>query len=169
MIILGYSTEFTGRFTLDRKLEDKHYNYLKLFSYHRHMKIKPHNLTKEMIDAGVDAGLDGAFFAFDFINKSSEYNKYFSIISYNEPPELCPGLWCQWIPSYDKLGIEWDGGEKFYNHPEWIEFIQVHFLNKWNYKLSGSVFFQGEDYRDKGYIRVKNNKIFIDNEILIFE
>ena len=27
-----------------------------------------------------------------------------------------PGIWCQWVPTDDGKGIEWDGGEKFYNY-----------------------------------------------------
>ncbi len=166
---MGYTTEFTGRFILDRKLEDKHSNYLKAFSAHRHMKIKPLDLTKEMIDAEIEPGPEGSFFAYDYTRNYYKNNTYFTIIDVNEPPELCPGLWCQWIPSADGLGIEWDGGEKFYNYLEWIQFIKVYFLDKWNYKIYGNVFFQGEDENDKGYIRVKDNEIVIDKDILFFE
>jgi hypothetical protein len=32
-----------------------------------------------------------------------------------------PGFWCQWVPSADGCGIEWDGGEKFYAYDKWLQ------------------------------------------------
>jgi hypothetical protein len=73
-----------------------------------------------------------------------------------------PGLWCQWVVIDNKY-IEWDGGEKFYNYIEWIEYIIKNFLTKWDVKLNGVVEWEGEDKEDIGKIVIQ------DNEIKVFE
>lgn len=77
------------------------------------------------------------------------------IINYNEPYGTQPGLWCQWIVLEQSL--IWDGGEKFYNYREWLEYLIAEFFIPWGYALNGQITFQGEDRDDCGYIRVQNN------------
>jgi hypothetical protein len=35
---------------------------------------------------------------------------------------------CGWIPTDDGTAIVWDGSEKFYNGPEWMQYLIDHFL-----------------------------------------
>ena len=51
-----------------------------------------------------------------------------------------PGLWCGWRPNEDGTVIEHDGGEKFYDYTEWIQYLVHHFLEPWGYKLNGDVY-----------------------------
>lgn len=126
-------------------------------------------------------GREGEYFAKD--DGCSGQNHDASIIDNNTPPgqldydslpfeqrwtaneklmkegKCQPGLWCQWIISEDGTQLEWDGGEKFYNYIEWLEYYISHFFKKWGIKLNGEIEWQGEDHSDKGIIVVRNNKV----------
>ena len=82
-----------------------------------------------------------------------------SVIDHNDPPKNQPGLWCQWVPSADGGGIEWNGGEKFYYYVEWLNYIIKNFLIPWGLVLNGTVKWRGEDFDDAGKILVKDNVV----------
>jgi len=68
-------------------------------------------------------------------------------------------LWLQWIPTEDKMGLEWDQGEKFYEAETWIEYLINKILEPNGYIVNGTVNAQGEDPGDKYNITVINNKV----------
>lgn len=70
-----------------------------------------------------------------------------------------PSNYCQWVPSKDGAGIEWDQNEKFYGYVEWLELLIDRFIKPWGYVLSGRVEWQGEEGKDQGVIHVKDNRI----------
>ena len=70
-----------------------------------------------------------------------------------------PQSWCQWTPTEDGLGLEWDGGEKFYCYTEWLHHIIRKYLTPWGITLSGSVKWQGEETGDVGMLVVANNEV----------
>jgi hypothetical protein len=70
-----------------------------------------------------------------------------------------PGLWCQWVPNEDGTALVWDGGEKFYEYVEWIEYIITNFLKPWGIVANGQVEWQGEERDDHGVIDVKDNVV----------
>ena len=145
---MGYTTDFEGRFKLNKKLDEDTHNYLCKFSETRRMKRKfPNN----------EHGVDGEFFVDGGGDFGQEHDA--SVVNYNQPPKTQPGLWCQWTPSDDGMFIEWNGGEKFYDYVEWLTYITKNFLEPKGYKLSGEVFWQGEDSGDRGIIVVLNNQI----------
>jgi hypothetical protein len=154
---MGYTTEFEGKFTVDPPLRPEHAVYLRAFSDTRRMGRRP-DMTKLRPDpvrvaAGIpEVGLEGGFFVGEGGFKGQ--GDGLDIISFNDHPIGQPGLWCQWIPSEDDTAIAWNGGEKFYNYVEWLQYIVDQFLNRWGYTLSGSVTYQGEDPEDRGAIRV---------------
>ena len=80
---------------------------------------------------------------------------------YNEVEPGLPGLWCQWIPNRNNTGIEWDGGEKFYDYIEWLQYIIDNFLEPEGYEITedSKVSYRGEKFEDVGYIYVKNGKV----------
>jgi hypothetical protein len=92
----------------------------------------------------------------DHYNILVEFNKQRHNKDVN--PEF-PGYWCQWQPSKDGTEIEWDGGEKFYNYEEWLEYLIQHFLEPWGYVLNGTVKWSGEDAEDIGSITVTDNVV----------
>lgn len=80
-----------------------------------------------------------------------------------------PGFWCQWIPTNDAKGIEWDGNEKFYNYVEWLQVIIDKFLIPNGYVLNGEVQWEGEESGDLGNIVVKDNIITVQQGKVVYE
>jgi len=160
---MGYTTEFEGRFNLDKPLSQAHKSYLQAFADTRRMKrdaTKTANMPDSLRDAvGLPLGVDGEFFVGASAEGDYGQSKTDDIIDYNEPPTTQPGLWCQWDPSEDGMGIEWNGMEKFYSYIDWLQYLVSKFLQPWGYTLSGSVRWQGEDSSDFGEIVVYNNAI----------
>ena len=70
-----------------------------------------------------------------------------------------PCIYCQWMPTHDGTGIQWDTGEKFYGWLEWLEFIIQHCLKSWGYVLNGEVRWRGDGLDDSGIIYVKDNRV----------
>lgn len=158
---MGYSTEFYGQFELDRPLTAEHSHYLTQFSETRRMK-RDENKARQLEDdvrhvVGLPVGRFGEYFVGGLGFRGQYHDS--SIIDYNDPPPSQPGLWCQWTPSLDGKYIEWDGGEKFYDYVDWLNYIIHHFLIPWGYTLSGSVAWEGEDEDDTGVITVVNNRV----------
>jgi hypothetical protein len=147
---MGYTTDFYGAFDLDKPLTVDQAAYLKMFSHTRRMARDPKKILKlekpnqECLDllkkVGLDLGPQGEHYCSggDFGQDADE-----SILDYNSSGNKSildssgnqPGLWCQWVPTNDRKGIEWDGGEKFYAYVEWIIFIIEHFLKPWGRTL----------------------------------
>lgn len=144
---MGYTTFFTGRFSVDRPLDDATFEFLRKLNDTRRMK---RSLPEEFgvdgelyVDGGGDCGQD----------------EEDSIVDYNEPPSTQPSLWCGWKPTEDRIHIEWDGAEKFYGYVEWIEWIIVKILRPRNYQLNGTVEWSGEDQSDTGVIYIEHNNV----------
>lgn len=70
-----------------------------------------------------------------------------------------PSFYCQWVPNDDGTELQWDGGEKFYEYVEWLEYLIKHFIEPWGRKLNGSVDWRGEEWDDAGTIIVTDNKV----------
>jgi len=158
---MGYTTEFSGQFDLDKPLTPEHAAYLRQFAQMRHMErnaVKTAKLDDSIREAvGLPVGPEGAY----FVRDGDRYGQFSrpDVLDYNKPPKGQPGLWCQWVPTDDLKGIEWDGGEKFYEYVAWLKYIIEHFLKPWGYVLSGSVEFQGEQFDDRGLIVVQDNDV----------
>jgi hypothetical protein len=146
---MGYTTDFSGRFDLNKELSPKMKQYLTLFNETRRMQRN----TDEVF------GVQGEFYVFGggSFGQANEPN----IIDFNEPPTTQPSLWNQWTPTQDGMGIEWDNGEKFYNYTEWLVYIINKILAPNGYILNGVVQWQGEENGDVGEIFVENNRVFI--------
>lgn len=70
-----------------------------------------------------------------------------------------PGYYCQWVPTKDGLGIEWDGNEKFYDYVEWLEYLIKNYFEPWGIKVNGAIRYQGEEIGDVGRVEVKDNVV----------
>lgn len=186
---MGYTTEFSGRFKLNRKLYPTHALYLKRFAEIRHMRRDvgviadgslrlipdwqgapiPSTPRMALFNAAVEhseqlrkaVGLPMGMEGAYFLGDESYYGqtKDNSILDYNTEPRGVPGLWCKWVPTEDGLGIEWNGHEKFYDYVKWLEYLIEHFLKPWGYVVSGIVTFQGEEPDDHGSIEVVDNVV----------
>jgi len=158
---MGYTTYFSGEFKLDKPLAPEHKAYLEKFSQTRRVKrdaAKAALLPDPVREAaGLPIGSEGAYFVGG--TGCAGQDRDDSILDYNRAPKDQPGLWCQWQPDEDGEYIEQDGGEKFYNYTEWIEYLIEHFLAPWGYTVNGEVDWDGEESGDDGTITVENNVV----------
>lgn len=147
---MGYSTDFNGKFKLNKTLTPSLKEFLTKLNDTRRMG---RNVSSN------DFGVEGEFFV-DGEGFKGQGNGS-SVIDHNTPPKTQPGLWCQWIPTDDGNALEWDGGEKFYHYIEWLNYIIEKILKPNGYIVNGTVDWTGEDASDVGEMIVKNNKITI--------
>lgn len=143
---MGYTTDFNGRFDLDKRLDDETFDFLNKLARTRRVKRKIEGF-----------GVEGEFFVDGDGFMGQDHDD--TIIDGNQPPSTQPSLWCQWVPTEDHMGIEWDGGEKFYHYVDWIEYIISKVLAPKGYTLNGEVGYQGEDLDDFGIIGIIYNAV----------
>ena len=153
---MGYTTNFKGKFTLDKPLRPEHTAYLHAFADTRRMKRDPHKASmmpdQRRAAVGLPIGVEGGYFVggYGFAGQDRDA----SIIDYNQEPTEQPGLWCKWIPTDDGTGIKWSGAEKFYDYVEWLNYLIDHFLTPWGYEISGKVAYSGESRGDVGHVKI---------------
>jgi len=103
---MGYTTDFTGRVTIDPPLNAAEFDYLKRFADSR-------RFTR----------IDGPYALHEDGFRGPR------IINYNQPPEGQPSLWCNFEPvSADGASLEWNGAEKFYDAEIWMQYLIDTFL-----------------------------------------
>jgi hypothetical protein len=146
---MGYTTDFSGQFDFNKQLSPKMQQYLKLFNETRRMK---RNVDEVF-------GVQGEFFVFGGGSYGQAHEP--NIIDFNNQPSTQPSLWCQWTPTEDGMGIEWDGGEKFYSYTEWLVYLINKILAPNGYVLNGVVEYSGEETGDVGEIVVVDNRVFV--------
>ena len=147
---MGYTTDFWGDFTIDKELDDETYKLMNGL-----------NETRRMARSlGPEYGTEGEFYVDGGGHAGQDRED--SIIDYNTPPSTQPGLWCQWRVADNMRTIEWDGGEKFYNYVEWMEYLIDKVLAPRGYVVNGNCSWQGEDTDDKGVLYVENNRVFTE-------
>ena len=69
-----------------------------------------------------------------------------------------PGFYCQWVFNRETCTIEWDGGEKFYEYIQWLQFV-FEKCDELNLSANGKISWQGDNYQDQGEIIVEKNLI----------
>lgn len=166
---MGYTTEFYGEVTVTPPLNEAERTYLRRFSE-----------TRRMFRANGPYYLGTGQFGQD---------EEPDVWDYNRPPAGQPGLWCQWVPTADGTGIEWDGGEKFYDAPEWMAYIIDHFLRghavastrtadhdhrqfaefTFDHHVNGMIEAQGEDPDDRWRLVVTDNVVTTQTGRVVFE
>ena len=161
---MGYSTDFIGSLKFNKDVPIELQRYINRFSCTRRMprdnaKIKEiYPNWKELCFFG-ELGTMGEYFV------PYGHNDYDdSVIDHNGfRVSVHPGLWCQWVIEGNEL--VWDGGEKFYNYVEWLQYLIDNFFDPLGYELSGDIAWQGEDPDDCGVIHVANNYIEVQHGI----
>lgn len=167
---MGYSTSFVGRFEITNgPMSKAHAEYLREFSKTRRMQRDIAKLEQCLAKgtfkdplreaAGLPLGNQGGYFVGGRGYMGQDMDS--SILDHNEPPVSQPGLWCSWTVTKDNQSIEWNKAEKFYHYIEWLEYLIVHFLNRWGYQIRGDVSWQGGHKDDKGVIVVRNNRVTV--------
>ena len=143
---MGYTTEFRGQFNLNKELDDDTFNLLTGLAG-----------TRRMARDIEGFGEEGEFFidGKGFMGQDKDE----TVIDQNRPPKTQPSLWLQWVPTDDRMGIEWDCGEKFYHYVEWIEYLIEKILAPRGYVLNGDVEWCGEEWDDTGTISIVDNVV----------
>ena len=144
---MGYTTDFEGSFNITPVLSQKDNEFLTKFSETRRMAR----------NVGPEYGIEGEFYV-DGTGWAGQDSDT-TVIDYNRPPSTQPGLWCQWVPTDDGSELVWDGGEKFYNYVEWLQYLIDKILAPRGYTLNGECQWFGENRDDVGVIIVENNKV----------
>ncbi len=70
-----------------------------------------------------------------------------------------PTYYCQWIPTKDRMGLEWDKNEKFYFGHEWLVYLIERFFIPWGYTLNGESPWYIDDFEEAGVLRVADNLV----------
>ncbi len=168
---MGYQTDFEGEFTLDRPLDDETYAFLCKLAKTRRMARDTSKLPAPDADHssfGFETwGRDGAY----YVHGGGVYGQErdASVLEPEAAPHGQPGPWCQWVPSDDRLHIGWDGGEKFYDYEEWLQWIVHHVLAPRGYHLSGEIEWQGEEPSDRGKLILDRNALTVKIARVVYD
>jgi len=167
---MGYSTEFAGVVKVDPPLNEAEADYLRRFSGSRRM-----------------VRTRGPYFAEPGDNFGQGPAE--DVLDSSHPDPSQPGLWCQWVPTADGAGIEWDGGEKFYYGAEWMTYLIDTFLKPgararyvegeyadpafarftFDHRCDGEVEAQGEDRGDRWLLVVADNEVAVRQGRVVYE
>ena len=150
---MGYTTRFFGRFNLDRTLDEATWRLLHGIESTRRMR---RDLARVMpADAAAAFGTEGEFYFGGTGCRGGDEDE--TVVDGNLPPSTQPGLWCDWRPTADRKGLEWNGAEKSYASAAWIRYLIDRVLAPRGYVLDGSVSWQGEREDDVGRLVVERN------------
>ncbi len=79
--------------------------------------------------------------------------------NFTDTPDRLPDSYLQWQPTEDGQGLEWNGGEKFYEYVHWLRWLIKHYFMPRDIVLNGDIQWQGEETGDIGILRVIDNKV----------
>lgn len=96
---MGYNTFFEGQISVQPPLNEHEISFLRDYQ---------NNTRHTDPDAGVLVINDG--------------------LRGNTPQHGRPSIWLHWLPTDDGEALEWDGGEKTYDHAEWLTWLIDHLL-----------------------------------------
>jgi hypothetical protein len=167
---MGYTTDFSGEFTIDKPVDEETYKLLNGLNRTRRMKRSVPELAKRLKITTAACkklyGTDGEFWI-EGIDNSGQA-KTPDILKYNDPPATQPGLWNQWCILEDAQTLAWDEGEKFYNYIEWITYLIDRILKPRGYTVSGEVSWHGEEDDDQGIIEVIDNVVRVKEAVTFY-
>lgn len=158
---MGYTTNFTSKFTISPPLDADQTAYLQALCNTRRMARKI-NVLKKMPDplrlaVGLPLGEEGEYFVGGGGWAGQDHDV--SIIDYNDCASTQHGLWCKWTVTDNGKHLQWSGAEKFYAYEDWLKYIAENFLKPWGKTLNGDVKWRGEDNTDRGVLIAQNNNI----------
>lgn len=176
---MGYTTTFEGRYNFNKKITKELANFINGLCSTRRMKRDVSIIKEVFPDWAVncfngDLGINGEFFVGSKENYGQVHDD--SILDYNNPPATQPSLWLQWVVKPDdkkdidenefNAHIEWDGGEKFYEYDNWLEYLCDKILTPSGYFINGITLAVGEESEDASWIVVENNRVFVFSAML---
>lgn len=153
---MGVTTEYLGRIEIVPGLNQAEYDYLRAFAYSRRC-FRPAG-PYAVVPAHPDYG------------RGDEATELFNSYAAGQP-----GYWCQWRPCGHGCCLGWDGHEKFYSGPAWMEYLIDHFLRPgahaqtvgdeqfsgftFNHRLDGLVVGERSDNQELFAIVVEDNAV----------
>jgi len=157
---MGYTTNFEGEFTFNKQVDKELEKYVNNFARTRHMLYNTEWIKKELpfwraFTFDGNLGKNGCLIADEnhvFDVWPNENEKWVKDV--NDSGD-CPSLWANW--KIENNTLVWNGAEKFYSYVEWLEFYITNFFEPNDLKLSGVVYFYGEDREDCGSIIIDEN------------
>jgi hypothetical protein len=157
---MGYSTDFYGFWTLTPALSLAQTDYLQKFSRTRRVKRDPDAIEtdRRLAAIGLNLGVDAEYFV-----DTEDEDK--SIVDLNLPPGSQPSLWCKWRVNDRGDRLEHNGGEKFDEYVEWLDYLVEHFFSPWGVRIDGSVKYEGDVPVDSGTIEIIDNRIEVRPDI----
>ncbi|GAA2360977.1 hypothetical protein Cme02nite_38440 [Catellatospora methionotrophica] len=147
---MGYTTDFEGTVAIDPPLNPAEIEFLREFARSRRMNRPDGPYSTRDYSYGELGGTD-----------------------YNRCAEGQPSLWCDWEPTADGRGIEWNGMEKFHDAHIWMAYLIDNFLKDgghaqgqigfedftFDHHLNGVIKAQGEDPNDAWDLIVGANRV----------
>lgn len=153
---MGVNTNYLGHVEIVPPLNQAEYGYLMAFSQSRRTARPggPYAVTPKDPQTGSgDAAVD----------------------RYNSICEGQPGYWCQWTPCPHGCCLTWDGGEKFYAGPAWLQYLIDHFLRRgavaqgvgdgqfadftFDHRMNGLVVGEQQDLRELFLLEVRDDLV----------
>lgn len=153
---MGVNTDYLGRVNVVPGLNQVEYDYLRAFAYSRRCfrTAGPYAVVPAHPDYG----------------RGDSATKL-----HNEVAAGQPGYWCQWTPCPHGCCLGWNGHEKFYAGPAWMEYLIDHFLRPgahaatsgdpqfaeftFNHRLDGLLVGEQGDNRELFAIQVEDNTV----------
>lgn len=157
---MGYHTEFDGQIKVEPPLSAKEVEYINAFCDTRRMDRE-----------------NGPY----FVGSDNFHDP--DVRDGNRPPAGQPSLWCNWCATEDGEFIEWSGAEKFYDSPEWMQYIINHFLGQspiakdtnkhfdflQGHTLNGVIDAEGEEQGDVWKLIVTDNQVTVKEATLSWD
>ncbi len=108
---MGVNTDYLGHVEIVPSLNQAEYDYLQAFARSRrsYRPGGPYAVIPEDPDTG---------------------NGEREVELYNQIADEQPGHWCQWVPCPHGCCLVWNGHEKFYAGPAWLQYLIDHFLRR---------------------------------------
>jgi hypothetical protein len=153
---MGVSTNYLGHVEIVPSLNQSEYDYLRAFARSRrsYRPGGPYAVSPEDPHTG-----------------SSERE----VERYNRIAKGQPGYWCQWVPCPHGCCLVWNGHEKFYAGPAWLQYLIDHFLRRdvyaktsggsqfagftFNHEMNGMIVGEQDDNRELFLLRVEANEV----------
>jgi hypothetical protein len=154
--VMGVSTKYLGHVEIEPSLNQTEYDYLHAFARSRrsYRPGGPYAVRPEHPDTG---------------------SAVREVELYNQIADGQPGYWCQWVPCPHGCCLVWDGHEKFYAGPAWLQYLIDHFLRRdarastsggspfadfsFDHEMNGMIVGEQGDTRELFLIRVETNEV----------
>jgi hypothetical protein len=153
---MGVNTDYLGHVEIVPNLNQAEYDYLHAFARSRrsYRPGGPYAVSPEDPDTG---------------------NGKREVELYNQIADGQPGYWCQWVPCPHGCCLVWNGHEKFYAGPAWLQYLIDHFLRRdahartsgdpqftgftFDHEMNGIIVGEQGDNRELFLLRVEANEV----------